>query len=80
MSFMKDLMSTPNGKITLSIIWGLGLAALFRKACKGRNCIVIRGPKPAEMDDKIYGFENKCYKYSSEVVQCKATDVKTSTS
>ena len=71
MSFMKDLMSTPNGKITLSIIWGLGLSALFRRVCKGRNCIVIRGPKPVEMDNKIYKFDEKCYKYKSESVKCK---------
>ncbi len=68
---ISDLTSTPQGKIILSIIWGLGLSALFRKVCKGRSCIVIRGPNPHEMHNKIYKFDNKCYKYTAMNTQCK---------
>ena len=39
------ILKSKHGKIIISIIWGLGLAALFRKVCEGRNCIVIKGPK-----------------------------------
>lgn len=68
---LQKFTSTSEGKIILSIIWGLGLSALFRKACKGRNCIVIKGPKPEEMHNKIYEFDNKCYKYSAVNTTCK---------
>ena len=58
---LQKFTSTSEGKIILSIaVWGLGLSALFRKACKGRNCIIIKGPKPEEMHNKIYEFDDKC--------------------
>ncbi len=65
------LTSSREGIIILSIIWGLGLSALFRKVCKGRTCIVMRGPKPVEMHNKIYKFDNKCYKYTAANTQCR---------
>lgn len=66
-----DLTSTREGQIIISIIWGLGLSALFRKACKGRSCIIIKGPKPEEMHNKVYKFDDKCYKYTAVNTQCK---------
>lgn len=68
---ISNLLSTREGKIILSIIWGLGLSALFRRACKGRTCIIIKGPKPVDMNNKIYKFDNKCYKYTAVNTQCK---------
>lgn len=64
---------TKEGCIIISIIWGLGLSALFRKACTGRNCILIKGPNPAEIKEKIYKFNNKCYNYQPYSVTCKKT-------
>ena len=59
------------GRIIISVIWGLGLSALFRKACRGRDCITIRGPKPEQFERQIYGFNNKCYTYQPYSVTCK---------
>ncbi len=59
------------GRIIISVVWGLGLSALFRKACVGRNCITIKGPKPQELENKVYGFNNKCYTYTPYSVTCK---------
>lgn len=70
---ISNLLSTREGKIILSVIWGLGLSALFRKACHGRSCIVIKGPKPQEMHNKIYKFDKKCYKYTAANTQCKVS-------
>ena len=39
MKFLKNIENKPFLKIVISIIWGLGLAAIFRRACKGRDCI-----------------------------------------
>lgn len=70
MSILTDTIQDQKGQIIISIIWGLGLATLFRKVCKGRNCIVIEGPNPSELNDKIFLFNSKCYKYKSENTNC----------
>ena len=59
------------GRIIISIVWGLGLSALFRKACNGRTCLIIKGPKPQQLENKVYGFNNKCYTYQPYSVTCK---------
>lgn len=69
-TIVSNFTSTDQGKIILSIIWGMGLSVLFRRACKGRSCIIMKGPKPAEMNNKIYKFDDKCYKYSSMNTRC----------
>lgn len=71
MGFFDNVLKDNKSRVIISVIWGLGLAALFRKACKGRNCIVIRGPKPADLDNKIIMFDKKCYLYKSENTSCK---------
>ena len=69
---MSEITSSEQGRIFISIIWGLGLSALFRKVCTGRNCIVIKGPKPSEMHNKIFKFDGQCFKYTAETTSCKA--------
>jgi hypothetical protein len=59
----KRLLNTPLGKILISIILGIGLATLFRKVCTDKNCIVFHGPVINNIEDKIYGHGDKCYKY-----------------
>ena len=71
MGLIDDFLSSKKGKIIISIIWGLGLATLFRKVCKGRNCIVIKGPDPKELENNIYNFDGKCYTFDSTVTACK---------
>ena len=58
-------------QIFISIIWGFGLAMIFKRSCNGRQCIVIKGPKPEDMHNKIFKHDNKCYKYSAETTACK---------
>lgn len=71
MGLVGDLFKDTKGKIILSIVWGLGLAALFRKVCKGRDCIIIKGPKPEEMHNKVFKFDDKCYLYKAQNTSCK---------
>tara|TARA_Y100000385_G_C12750033_1_gene490490 strand:+ start:144 stop:368 length:225 start_codon:yes stop_codon:yes gene_type:complete len=71
MGILDDITTNRSGRILLSIIWGLGLATLFRKVCKGRNCIVIKAPNPKDIKENIYGFDGKCYKFSPKVTSCK---------
>jgi hypothetical protein len=67
---IKRLLYSESGKIVISILLGLGLATLFRKVCKDKDCIVFKGPIMTNIDDKIYKYDNKCYKYSTENVSC----------
>jgi len=60
---IKLLMSTPLGKIFISILLGLGLATMFRSTCKEKNCIRFAGPVLNEVDGKIYKHGEKCFKY-----------------
>jgi len=69
-----QLFNSNIGRIIISIIWGLGLAALFRRVCKGRNCLIIKGPNPVEVSKSIYEYNGKCYKYSTHNVSCKKSD------
>lgn len=67
-----DLLKSEPGSIIISIILGLGLAALFRKACNDNKCIVIKGPSSQETQ-KVYRIRDECYKYDPVMVDC-ATD------
>ena len=51
---MDKLLKSPTGKVLISIIWALGIAALFMKVCKG-SCLVVR--EPEEFDSQIRTFE-----------------------
>ena len=67
---LKRLVSSDFGVKMLSIILGLGLATLFRKVCKGRNCMVFKGPSMKEVEKTIYKNNDKCYQFNYENVNC----------
>jgi len=69
---VKRLLDTDIGRFCISAILGLGLASLFNKVCKDRNCLVFNGPILSEFDGKIYKYESKCYKYSLTPSKCDA--------
>lgn len=62
-------------KIILGLLWGFGIACIFRSACNGRKCIIYKAPKPKDIENKIYSFDEKCYKYKSESVPCDDTAI-----
>jgi hypothetical protein len=57
-------------KIILGIIWGFGLACIFRSACNGRKCIIYKAPKPNDVENSVYQYNEKCYKYESITTEC----------
>tara|TARA_B100001758_G_scaffold102021_1_gene87330 strand:- start:351 stop:605 length:255 start_codon:yes stop_codon:yes gene_type:complete len=69
----KRLLNTDLGVNIISIILGLGLASLFRKICKDKNCLVFNGPIISDIEGKIYKHGDKCYKYSSTTEPCDST-------
>jgi hypothetical protein len=52
----------------ISIIWGLGIAALFRKICDNDRCIVIKAP--ANMLKYKQQSEEQCYNFERENIEC----------
>lgn len=66
------LLESKTGIILLSIVWGFGLACLFRQACKERKCIVYSAPNLQHMKESIFKHGKKCYKYAVETTTCKA--------
>ena len=65
-----NIFNTYEGRIIISIIWGLGLSCLFRQVCKGRNCIIYKAPDPSTIKNNIYLHNSKCYKYDTETIKC----------
>ena len=66
-----SFLDTEIGIIFVSILLGLGLASLFRKTCTDNNFIIVKGPPLKQMENKIYGFDDKCYKYKAVATSCK---------
>lgn len=67
---IQKLLNTKTGSIIISILLGLGLAAIFRRACKGNNCIVVKGPNVQETTKYVYKLNNNCYKYEPVHSEC----------
>lgn len=69
MDFTKFVKSQ-TGKYIMSILLGLGLATFFRAVCKGKSCLVYQAPPLNDIEDKIYKFDGKCYKFQRSSVTC----------
>ena len=67
---MHKFFKTETGRILISIIWGLGLAAILRQACKGRNCIILKAPDPKHIENKTWKYNDKCYKFQTKQTKC----------
>ncbi len=69
----KRLLTTPIGQFIISILLGLGLATMFRKACNDKNCILFNGPVIGNIEGKTYQYGDKCYTYTSTPATCDST-------
>lgn len=58
---MDRLFKTKTGKVVLSVVWGLGIAALFYKVCENAGCFVMNEPTNANIEHNIYEFKNECF-------------------
>ena len=79
MKIVDRLFKNKSGMILISIIWGLGLAALFKKVCKGRNCVIVKSPLPKDVENSIYKFDNKCYTFETENTFCTKKKINNNT-
>ena len=69
----RRFLNTEVGRGFISVLLGIGLASLFRKACKGKECIEFNGPFINQIDGHTYKFGDFCYQYSLEPAECDAT-------
>ena len=65
-----NFVHTENGRAIMSILLGFGLATLFRSVCKGHHCYMFHSAPTNEIQDKIFKFEDKCYKYHLRNASC----------
>jgi len=70
---ISKFLHTQNGKYIMSVILGFGLATFFRTVCKDKNCLLFKAPPMEEIEDKIYKFHDKCYKYTPVSKKCDAS-------
>jgi hypothetical protein len=70
--YLGKFVHTETGKYVMSILLGLGLASLFRTACKGKNCVVFHAAPLEKLKDKIYKNGDKCVKYEHIATKCNS--------
>ena len=71
---LEKIFKSKVGCIIISAVWGLGLAALFKRACNGRSCIIYKGPHPYQIKGKVFKYDEKCYKYTPKRSNCDKID------
>lgn len=68
---LRKMMNRKESAMIVSALIGLGLAAMFRKSCNGRSCVVYSTPNLSEVEGKVFGWEDKCYSYTPKDGDCK---------
>ena len=74
--YLRRLLYSAPGKFIISVLLGLGLATLFRRVCKERDCLIFRAPSLDKIKNQVFKFDNKCYSFSENAQTCH-TDMKT---
>jgi len=67
---IKRLLHSSFGKVIIPVLLGLGLATMFRKVCKDRNCVVFKAPSIKNIEKKTYSYNGQCYKYKHKAQTC----------
>jgi hypothetical protein len=67
---LEKFFKNETGKVIMSVLLGLGLATLFRHACKGDDCLIRHAAPIEEIDGQVYRFDKKCYKFNKNPVNC----------
>jgi len=67
---LTKFLHTQSGKYIMSVILGFGLATLFRTVCSGKNCVLSKAPPLADIQDKIFKHQDKCFKFTPITTKC----------
>ena len=69
---VERLLNSKEGKYIISMILGFGLATVFRKVCKERNCLMFKAAPLEEIKNKVYQYGDDCYRYEEQATTCDA--------
>ena len=66
---VEKILDNRIGQIFISLILGLGIAALFHRSCKDGQCIIYRAPE--DMTTNVYKEKDKkCVKFKKQETKC----------
>ena len=70
---INKLLDSYTGRVLISIIWGLGLATLFKKSCTNNRCIVIKNPGKDVIENNTYSYQGMkdCLKLKPVLDKCE---------
>ena len=69
---IRRIIYSKYGKYIISFILGLGFAALFKRACRERNCLKFVAPPIDKIKNQIFKYNDKCYTYKQSAVSCSS--------
>ena len=67
---IKRLIHGRFSKYVLSLLLGIGLATLFRKACNSRNCLIFKAPPMEKVKSQVFRYNQKCYTFKESAQTC----------
>lgn len=60
---IRDIFETKWFGVIVSLVWGFGLALLFKKTCPDTGCVVVKVPPTFyKANQIIYDKNGTCYK------------------
>lgn len=59
-----------SGQKLVAAVFGIALAFMFQRVCKGEHCIVVKSPPLDDVDKYIYRVDKECYRYTPRVTEC----------
>ncbi len=71
--YIRRLLYSEIGKYVISILLGLGIATLFRRACKDRSCLVFKAAPIDKIKGQVFKFDDKCYEFKAHGQKCNPT-------
>lgn len=67
---ISDALNTEFGSLVISMILGLGLAAIFQEVCNDDDCIILEPPNHKYIKNNIFQFKEGCYKFDAVLTEC----------
>ena len=78
-NLIDSLFDSRVGIILVSLIWGLGIATIFKKTCIGSQCNLVEYRSPEDVNNKTFylGTQNnpECYQYIPYATACPSKNL-----
>ncbi len=72
---MFGFLKSPTFNYVFSFVIGLGLMAVFKPACKGDECRILKAPSLKEVQSTTYQLGSECYQFRTQNIQCPTKGV-----